>query len=331
MESQSKFRPDPKLKLMDQVREVLRYKHYAFRTEQTYCNWILRYIHFHGSTVHPRELTYRNVERFLSDLAVNQKVATSTQNQAFNALLFLYREVLDLPFEGKIQAVRSKRQPKLPTVLGKDEIKKFFQHIDGTHALMAKLLYGSGLRLMECVRLRIMNVDFDRKRIRILGKGDKWRSTVLAEPVIADLRAHIERVKSLHQRDIEEGFGVVYIPEALARKYRNAAKEIGWQYVFPGKKRSIDPRSGQERRHHVMESGLQKAVKRAAGRATIDKRVTCHTLRHSFATTMLENGITIRMLQEIMGHADVKTTEIYTHVMDKDISQLSSPLDDLGV
>ena len=331
MESQLKFRPNPELKLMDQVREVLRYHHYAFRTEQTYCNWILRYIRFHGSTVHPRELTYRDVERFLSDLAVNQKVATSTQNQAFNALLFLYREVLDLPFEGKIQAVRSKKQPKLPTVLGKGEVKNFFQHIDGTHALMAKLLYGSGLRLMECVRLRIMDVDFERKRIRVLGKGDKWRSTILAEPVIPDLKAHIERVKSLHQRDLEEGFGEVYLPEALARKYRNAAKEIGWQYAFPGKKRSIDPRSGQERRHHVMESGLQKAVKRAAGRAAIDKRVTCHTLRHSFAPTMLENGITIRMLQEIMGHADVKTTEIYTHVIDKDISQLSSPLDDLGV
>ena len=196
---------------------------------------------------------------------------------------------------------------------------------------MAKLLYGSGLRLMECVRLRIMDVDFDRKRIRILGKGDKQRSTILAEPVVAELREHIDRVKLLHHNDLEAGFGEVYIPEALARKYPAAARETRWQYVFPSQKRSVDPRSGQIRRHHVMESGLQKAVKRAAHRAGIDKRVTCHTLRHSFATAMLENGTNIRVLQELLGHADVKTTEIYTHVMDKDISRLSSPLEKLNI
>ena len=194
---------------------------------------------------------------------------------------------------------------------------------------MAKLLYGSGLRLMECVRLRIKDVDFDRKRIHVLGKGDKWRSTIFAEKIIPELQSHIERVKAMHHRDIEEGFGEVYVPAALARKYKNAAIETPWQYVFPSKKRSIDPRSGRERRHHVMESGLQKAVKRAARRAGLDKHVTCHTLRHSFATTMLENGINIRVLQELMGHADVKTTERYTHVMDKDISRISSPLEDL--
>ncbi|MCP4219841.1 MAG: integron integrase, partial [bacterium] len=197
--------------------------------------------------------------------------------------------------------------------------------------LMAKLLYGSGLRLMECVRLRIMDVDFDRKRIRILGKGDKQRSTILAEPIVTELREHIDRVKLLHHNDLEEGFGEVYIPEALARKYPSAARETRWQYVFPSKKRSVDPRSGQIRRHHVMESGLQKAVKRAAHKAGINKRVTCHTLRHSFATTMLENGTNIRVLQELLGHADVKTTEIYTHVMDKDISRLASPLDGLDI
>jgi len=190
MKSQSKFRPNPKLKLMAQVREVLRYHHYAYRTEQTYCQWILRYIRFYGGNTHPRELTYKNVERFLSDLAVRCEVSASTQSQALNALVFLYRHVLDLPFEGKIQPIRSKKLPNIPTVLGTEEITLFFRQIEGTHALMAKILYGSGLRLMECVRLRINNIDFDRKRIRILGKGNKWRSTILADPIILELRAH---------------------------------------------------------------------------------------------------------------------------------------------
>ncbi len=314
---------------MDQVREVLRYHHYAYRTEQSYCQWILRYIRFFGTVVHPRDLGVRDVERFLSDLTVNGKVSVSTQRQALNALVFLYRDVLDLPLDGKIQPVRSKKRPKLPTVLGIEEIKRFFRYIEGNHALMAKILFGSGLRLMECVRLRIKDLDFDRKRIHVLGKGNKWRSTILANPIILDLQNHIERVKALHLCDLEEGFGKAYIPEALGRKYQKADMEIQWQYVFPSKKRSIDPRSGLERRHHVMESGLQKAVKRAAYRSGIDKKVTCHTLRHSFATTMLENGINIRVLQELMGHADVKTTERYTHVMDKDINRITSPLDTL--
>ena len=316
---------------MDQVREVLRYHHYAYRTEQTYCQWILRYIRFFGGKTHPRNLKAHHVERFLSDLVVRGEVSASTQSQALNAIVFLYREVLDLPLEGKIMPTRSKRRPMLPTVLGKKEIKEFFQHIEGTHALMAKIMYGSGLRLMECVRLRIKDVDFDRKRIHVLGKGDKWRSTILAQPIIHELKTHIEQIKALHHRDLEEGFGEVYIPAALGRKYKNAAIETQWQYVFPSKKRSIDPRTGRERRHHVMESGLQKAVKRAVHKAGIDKRATCHTLRHSFATTMLENGINIRMLQELMGHADVKTTERYTHVMDKDISRITSPLEGLDL
>ena len=331
MESQLKFRPNPKLKLMDQVREVLRYHHYAYRTEQTYCQWILRYIRFFGSKTHPCDLNAQHVERFLSDLVVRDEVSASTQSQALNAIVFLYREVLDLPLEGKIMPIRSKKKPMLPTVLGKKEIKEFFQHIEGTHALMAKIMYGSGLRLMECVRLRIKDVDFDRKRIHVLGKGDKWRSTILAQPIIYELKTHIEQVKALHHRDLEEGFGEVYIPAALGRKYKNAAMETQWQYVFPSKKRSFDPRTTRERRHHVMESGLQKAVKRAVHRAGIDKRATCHTLRHSFATTMLENGVNIRMLQELMGHADVKTTERYTHVMDKDISRIISPLESLDM
>lgn len=329
MESKAKFRPNPKLKLMEQVREVLRYHHYAYKTEQTYCQWIVRYIRFFDSKVHSRDLGAGDVERFLSDLAVRGKVSASTQRQALNALVFLYRQVLDKPLEGEIQPVRSKKKPFLPTVLGRNEIKRFFQHIDGAHALMAKLLYGSGLRLMECVRLRIKDIDFDRGRLHVLGKGDKWRSTILSGSIMPELRNHIERVKALHHRDLEEGVGEVYIPDALGRKYKNAAKETLWQYVFPSRKRSVNPRSSCERRHHVLESGLQKAVKRAACKAGINKRVTCHTLRHSFATTMLENGTNIRVLQDLMGHADVKTTERYTHVMDKDISRLTSPLEDL--
>ncbi|MCP3875138.1 MAG: integron integrase [Desulfobacteraceae bacterium] len=330
MENKPKFRPNPKFKLMDQVREVMRYHHYAYRTEQTYTQWILRYIRFFGTKIHPQNLGVPDIERFLSDLAVNGKVSASTQRQALNALVFLYREVLDLPLDGKIQPARSKKKPKLPTVIGIEEIKRFFRYIDGTHSLMAKILFGSGLRLMECVRLRIKDLDFDRKRIHVLGKGDKWRSSILAEPIIPELRSHIQRVKSLHHDDLEEGFGEVYIPQALGRKYKKAALETQWQYVFPSKKRSIDPRSGRERRHHIMESGLQKAVKRAAHRAGIDKIVTCHTLRHSFATSMLESGINIRVLQEIMGHADVKTTERYTHVMDKDINRIVSPIEGLN-
>ena len=329
--NKSRFIPNPKLKLMEQVREVLRYHHYAYRTEQTYCQWILRYLHFFGGKTHPRKLGAGDVERFLSDLAVNRQVAPSTQKQALNALVFLYREVLGISLDGKISPVRSKRKPKTITVLGPEEVTRFFHHIDGTHALMAKLLYGSGLRLMECVRLRIKDLDFDRKRIHVLGKGSKWRSTILAEPVIPPLQSHLERAKALHHADMEAGFGEVYLPQALARKFRNAARETPWQYLFPSRKRSIDPRSGKERRHHVMESGLQKAVKRAAQRAGIHKRVTCHTLRHSFATTMLEKGVNIRVLQKLLGHADVKTTELYTHVMDKDISNLISPLESLDL
>ena len=327
MERKPKFCPDPGLKLMDQVREVLCYHHYTYRTEQTYCQWIRRYIYFFGTKIHPRELGASDIERFLSDLAVKKKVAASTQRQALNALIFLYRDVLDMPVEGKIQPARSTKKPNLPTVLGHDEIRSLFEHINGTHATMSKLLFGSGLRLMECVRLRVKDLDFNRKRIHILGKGEKWRSSILPDPLIPELQDHISRVKAIHLADFQEGFGEVYIPEALSRKFPNACRELGWQFVFPSKKRSIDPRSGKERRHHVQESGLQKAVKRAAGKAGIQKRVTCQTLRHSFATSMLENGTNIRTLQELMGHADVKTTKLYTHVMDKDISCLKSPLD----
>jgi integron integrase len=267
------------------------------------------------------------VESFLSQLATEGKVSAATQRQALNALVFLYREVIDKPIEGEIAPIRSKRLPRPPTVLTQTEIQRLLSAMEGKHALMAKVLYGSGLRLMECIRLRIQDVDFGQNLIFV--RGGKDRTTILPRNLHDELHAHIEEVKGLHHQDLVAGFGEVYVPEALARKYRNAAREPGWQWVFPARQRSIDPRSGKEMRHHVMESGLQKAVKLAGQRAGIDKKIGCHTLRHSFATHMLEQGVNIRVLQDLLGHADVKTTEIYTHVMDRDIQRLQSPLDRL--
>jgi len=334
MESQNKniqkFRPDPKLKLMDQVREVLRYYHYAYRTEQTYGQWILRYIYFFGGKTHPNMLGAKDVERFLSHLATEGKVSASTQRQALNAIVFLYRDVLDKPLADEIAPVRSKRQQRPPTVLTQSEVEQLLGAMSGKHALMAKLLYGCGLRLMECIRLRINNIDLGQGLIFVRGgKGGKDRTTMLPKNLHKEVERQIAAVKKLHHQDLEEGFGAVYIPEALARKYTNAAREAGWQWLFPSKTRSTDPRSGVVMRHHVLESGLQKAVRKAALQIGLDKKIGCHTLRHSFATHMLENGVNIRMLQELLGHADVKTTEIYTHVMARDIRQLQSPLDRL--
>jgi integron integrase len=313
---------------MDQVREVLRYHHYAYRTEQTYCQWILRYIFYFGGKTHPNRLGEKEIEQFLSHLATEGKVSASTQRQAMNALVFLYREVLDKPLADEIAPVRSKHQRKPPTVLIQAEVLRLFAAMTGKHALMAKLLYGGGLRLLECIRLRVKDVDFGQGLIFIRGgKGGKDRTTILPGNVQEELHRQIAAVKALHHKELEGGFGVVYIPEALARRYPNAERETGWQWVFPAKERSLDPRSGRVMRHHVLESGLQKAVKRAAAQAGIDKKVGCHTLRHSFATHMLENGVNIRVLQDLLGHADVKTTEIYTHVMARDIRKLQSPLD----
>ena len=315
---------------MDQVRETLRYYHYAMSTEKTYCQWIVRYVHFYGAKRHPKDMGSREVERFLSHLATRGKVAASTQRQALNALVFLYREVLHIPLENKIAPIRSKRKPSPPTVLTEQEVQSVLSNMRGTHLLMAQLVYGSGIRLMECIRLRIQDVDFGQNQIYIRsGKGGKDRTTFLPRLLRDDLFHHIERVKALHRKDLEEGFGRVYLPNALARKYRNAAWETPWQYVFPAKSRSVDPRSGKVQRHHVLESGLQKAVKTAVKKTKIAKRATVHTLRHSFATHMLENGTNIRVLQQLLGHADVKTTEIYTHVMRKDIDDLQNPLDRL--
>lgn len=330
MESNKIFRPDPGLKLMDQVRQVLRYHHYAYRTEQTYCDWIVRYIRFHGGKTHPRDMGKTEIDAYLSHLATNKKVSASTQRQALNAIIFLYRSVLDKSIEGRIEPTRAKRHPRPPVVMTKREVKRVLGQMRGIHLLMAKILYGSGLRLMECIRLRVQDLDFERNLIYVrAAKGNKDRTTLFPKSIQPEMQNQLEEVEYLHDEDLEQGYGEVYLPDALARKYPHAAREFRWQYVFPSKKRSVDPRTGVERRHHVLESGLQKAVKVAVDRAGIMKRITCHTFRHSFATHMLENGVYIRVVQGLMGHADVKTTEIYTHVMEKDISATASPLDSL--
>jgi integron integrase len=270
------------------------------------------------------------IEAFLSHLAVNQHVSASTQRQALNAIIFLYRHVLHQPVEDQIEPVKAKRHSRPPVVLTKSEVQRIFAQMQGNHLLMAKLLYGAGLRLMECIRLRVKDLDFEKSLLYIhAAKGNKDRTTILPKSIHQEMRHQIEEVERIHKNDLESGFGSVYLPAALARKYPNAVKEYRWQYVFPAKKRSVDPRSGAEQRHHILESGLQKAVKLAVDRARISKRVGCHTFRHSFATHMLEDGINIRVVQELMGHADVKTTEIYTHVMEKDITSVWSPLDSI--
>jgi integron integrase len=327
MESKHRFSPNPELKLMDQVREVLRYHHYAYRTEQTYCEWMKRYLQYYQCERHPKEMGRAEVERYLSYLATEGQVAASTQRQALNALVFLYREVLGVELED-IAPIRGRRGRKPPTVLTKEEVRQVLGNMPGTHRLMTQLMYGCGLRLMECIRLRIQDVDFGQGKIFVrAGKGGKDRVVGLPDVIRQPLEVHIDRVKELHEADLREGCGEVYMPEALARKYPGASRETGWQYVFPAKKRSVDPRAGAVRRHHVLESGLQKAVKEAVRKAGILKRAGCHTMRHSYATHLLEDGVNIRVVQELMGHKDVKTTEIYTHVMNKDIDRVKSPLD----
>ena len=268
------------------------------------------------------------IEAFLTHLAVKENVAASTQNQAFSALLFLYRDVLHKELDGPINALRAKKPKRLPTVLTKEEVYRLLGHLSGDHLLMAKLLYGSGLRLMECLRLRVKDIDFSQYQIIVRdGKGQKDRVTMLPKSLIAPLQAHLQSVERLHQEDLARGFGSVYLPYALERKYPNADREWIWQYVFPSQRLSVDPRSGVVRRHHLDESGLQKAVRAAARAAGIPKKASCHTFRHSFATHLLENHYDIRTVQELLGHKDVKTTMIYTHVLNRGGLAVRSPLD----
>jgi len=320
-------------KLLDQVRQAIRVKHYSIRTEQAYVDWIKRFILFHkteqGIIRHPKDMGHREISAFLTHLAVDLHVAASTQNQALSAILFLYRYVLDID-PGPVDAVRAKKPQRLPTVLTPNEVATAISFLSGTHRLMAKLLYGSGLRLMECVRLRIKDLDFARGEVLVRnGKGNKDRVTMLPQTLVAPLQEQLHYARTLHRQDLVQGLGCVYLPDALERKYPNACREWSWQYVFPASRRSRDPRSNTERRHHIDPSGLQKAVRRAAQRAGINRVISCHTFRHSFATHLLEAGYDIRTVQELLGHKDVKTTMIYTHVLNKGALAVHSPLDQL--
>jgi integron integrase len=314
-------------KLLQQVRDSIRTRHYSIRTESAYLHWIKRYILFHNKR-HPSDLGEREVSHFLSHLAVDRKVAASTQNQALSALLFLYREVLKQPLDWLDNVERAKKPARLPVVLTRQEARAVLDQMDGSKWLMASLLYGSGLRLMECVRLRVKDVDFGYNHIVVRdGKGSKDRVTMLPASLVAPLQRQLSRAKMLHDSDIKEGFGRVHLPYALGKKYPNASREWGWQYVFPSSKRSVDPRSGAVQRHHVAEDALQAAVKAAVRAAGINKPASCHTLRHSFATHLLEAGYDIRTVQELLGHKDVSTTMIYTHVLNKGGRGVRSPLE----
>jgi integron integrase len=317
--------------LLQVVRERIRARHYSLRTEQAYVRWIWRFVQFHGRR-HPRELGAAEVEAFLSHLAVAGRVAAGTQNQALAALLFLYREVLGQALPWLDNVVRAKRPVRVPTVLARDEVQALLRHLDGTPWLLASLLYGTGLRLMEGLRLRVKDVDFARNEITVrAGKGAKDRRTVLPASLVEPLQRQIERALAWHRADLDAGFGAVWLPHALARKYPGAPREPGWQYVFPASRRSRDPRDGVERRHHLDDAVFSRALRRARLAAGLAKPVTAHTLRHSFATHLLEAGYDIRTVQELLGHEDVSTTQIYTHVLNRGARAVRSPLDGAGV
>ncbi|MCP5133688.1 MAG: integron integrase [Gammaproteobacteria bacterium] len=320
---------DVKPKLLDQIRDKIRLKHYSIRTEQAYIDWSRRYILYHNKR-HPKDMGKTEVEQFLTHLAVERNVAASTQNQALSAILFLYKEVLRQDIGWLDNMEHAKRPARLPVVLTAAEVRTVLAHLEGRHRLMANLLYGGGLRLMECVRLRVKDLDFEYRQITVRdGKGQNDRLTMFPESVIEPLKTHLADVKIIHDQDLRDGFGDVYLPFALARKYSNAGREWGWQYVFPASKRSIAPRSGIERRHHIQEQTLQRAVKEAVRASGIAKPASCHSLRHSFATHLLMSGYDIRTIQELLGHKDVSTTMIYTHVLNRGGRGVASPLDQL--
>jgi integron integrase len=314
------------VKLLDQVRNALRTRHYSHSTEKVYVRWIYEYIVFHNRQ-HPAELDERHINQFLSHLAVHKNVAASTQNQALCSLVFLYKHVLCQEI-GKLDLVWAKRPKRLPNVLSKHQVKMVMAKLTGRDWLMGMMLYGSGLRLNECLNLRVGDIDFDYGQILVRqGKGDKDRVTMLPGAIIESLRKQIDYVRILHEQDIKNGYTTVYLPDALERKFPTAGLELVWKFVFPATQISSDPISGKRRRHHIHESVIQKAIKSASRQAGIRKRVTCHTLRHSFATHLLENGYDIRTVQELLGHHDVSTTMIYTHVLNKGGRGVKSPAD----
>lgn len=318
-------------RLLDRVREALRVRHYSLRTEESCLHWIRRFILFHGKR-HPAVMGEAEVEAFLSHLATAGKVAASTQNQALSALLFLYGKVLDRQLEWLNNVTRARRPQRLPVVLSRDEVRRIVDRIQGVRGLIVRLLYGSGMRSLECLRLRVQDLDFAYRQITVReGKGNKDRVVPLPEALAQPLLAHLARVRDRHNADLAAGFGRMYLPHALARKYPQANREWGWQYVFPAATRSRDPESGEIRRHHVYEQNIQRELRKAARDAGIVKRVSTLVLRHSFATHLLEDGYDLRTIQELLGYKDVSTTMIYTHVVRRGGRGVRSPLDGLGV
>ncbi|MFH1128879.1 MAG: integron integrase [Candidatus Omnitrophota bacterium] len=320
--------------IIDKLRGAIRIKHYSYATERSYIDWARRFFEY-AAKIKDKDVINGRLDKedvcgYLTHLAVERRVSSSTQNQAFNALLFLFREVLKIELKDLNKTVRAKRGPKLPVVFSPKEIQILFERLEGRDLLIVQLLYGSGLRLMELARIRVQDIDFDANLIFVrAGKEDKDRTTILPELVKEKLRIHLEGVKYLHQKDIEAGYGEVYLPEALEHKYPNAAKEWRWQYIFPASNLSVDPRSGKVRRHHINPSTIQKLVKNALIKAGIVKHGSVHTLRHSFATHLLMNGINIREIQELLGHKNIETTMIYTHVLRDMNNAPESPLDNL--
>ncbi len=318
-----------KPKLLDQVRTAIRNKYYSIRTEQAYIGWIKKYIFYHGKR-HPNEMGEKEIVDFLSYLAVERKVAASTQSQALCAIVFLYRNVLQKELGEFERLVRARKPSKLPVVFNRNEVRRILVHLEARNWLMGQLLYGAGLRLMECVGLRVKDIDYDYKQIAVRsGKGNKDRITILPDIIVDNLKRHLEKVHNMHVRNLDEGYGQVYLPSALERKYKNANRSWGWQYVFPSSRRSVDPRTGFVRRHHIDGSVIQRAIKKAIHGANINKPGNCHALRHSFATHLLENGYDIRTVQELLGHKDVSTTMIYTHVLNRGGKGVQSPGDTL--
>ena len=316
-------------RLLARVRDRIRFKHYSLRTEQAYVEWIKRFIHFHDKR-HPSDLGAAHVEAFLTDLAVARHVSASTQNQAKSAILFLYKEVLgdELPWLDGIES--AKRPTRLPTILTPTEVQRLLRKLHGVHNLVGRLLYGTGMRIMEAMRLRVKDVDFSRREITVRdGKGAKDRITMLPKGLGVPLKMHLRDVAQIHRRDLAAGLGEVYLPNALARKYPDAARKWAWQFVFPAGSLSSDPRTGRIRRHHLGDQAFQRAMQQGLRNANIPKPATPHTLRHSFATHLLESGYDIRTVQELLGHADVSTTMIYTHVLNRGGRAVISPLDRL--
>lgn len=318
-----------KSRLFDRVRQIIQALHYSPRTEKTYIGWIKRFIFFHGKR-HPIEMGEKEINEFLSFLAIKKNVTASTQNQALCAIVFLYRHVLNRDIGLLDGLIRAKRPGRLPVVLTKAEVRKVISHLSGIKKMIVMIMYGSGLRLMECLRLRIKDIDLLSNQIIIRdGKGNKDRITMLPEVVNAPLKEHLRRVWKIHQLDLKDGLGRVYLPYALSRKYPNASREWNWQYVFPASKRFRNPGTGEQGRHHIHETAIQKSVKKAIRNAGIVKHASCHTFRHSFATHLLEDGYDIRTVQELLGHKDVRTTMIYTHVLNRGVRGVLSPADRL--